>query len=146
MSNLVVYESVPRNAATLARLAPVKLVEVRSLMQLKRAVERDPATIIAMEITQPQNLPAAANLIHWIKRERARTAVIAMPLVPFPPASAWLYESGVDAIFESMLDRDFVRKLMCRALARASRGSEVEESGSFRERVVASLPWQRFAT
>ena len=144
--SLVVYESVPRNAAIFARLAPVKLTEVRSLMQLKRAIESEPATIVAVEITRPQNLPAASNLIHWIKQEQPQTAVIAMPLMQIPRANAWLYEAGTDAVFESMLDRETARKLIRRAVHRDRQSAKPSQSGSFRDRVVTSMPWKRFAS
>lgn len=147
MNVLLVYESEPRNAATLARLGEVKLREVRSLMQLKRAMENQTAQIVAIEVTSAANLPAVANLIRTMKRKARNLAVIAMPRDNELATSthAWLYEAGADVIFESILDRQSARRLIQRA---ASRRVDVDRESDvpFRQQVEHRLPWKRFAT
>ena len=144
---LLVYESEPRNAAMLARLGDVKLREVRSLMQLKRAMESQTADIVGVEVTQLENLPAVTNLVRAMKREARHLAVIAMPRrfdTDFA-VNQWLYEAGADLIFASILDRKAARRLMQRALMRRPTTTTVDEP-PFRSQVMARLPWKRSAT
>ena len=164
MTKLLVYESVPRTAALLARLGTAQLREVRSLMQLKKVMEDGPADIVAIEVTESSNLPAVAQLIRWMKA-KWEPAVIAMPShaehrdqtenVTDESASSnraayahavnsCLYESGADVIFRTMLDRELARKLILRAVNR--RSSSPRQTSTFREQVFAALPWKRFST
>ena len=160
MTKLLVYESEPRNAALLARLASVQLREVRSLMQLKKAMGSEPADIVAIEVTESNNLPIVAQLIDWMKSEWV-PAVIAMPRFiesqteidsPTSPdavayqhaAHSCLYESGADVIFRSMIDRELARTLIRRVVDREN--SRPRQSSSFQQRVFATLPWKRFST
>lgn len=147
MTTLLAYESVPRNAAFLARLGEVKLQEVRSLMQLKKAMERDTADIVAIEITEPQNLPTVARLIRQLKRDRKRVAVIAMPVVWVASQNQWLIQAGADLVFETALDREVVRRMFRRLVDRRQESQTPRQLGpSFQSQVVDSLPWKRFSS
>ncbi len=148
MTTLLAYESVPRNAAFLARLGDVKLREVRSLMQLKQATEREAVEIVSIEITTPQNLPTVAQLIRSLKRDRKCLAVIAMPIVEVPGQNSLLIQAGGDLIFETALDRDSARSLLRKVVAQRQDLQTPQNLGatSFRSRVFDSLPWKRFSS
>lgn len=146
--DLLVYESEPRNAAVLARLGDVKLREVRSLMQLKRAMESEPARIVGIEVTEPANLPAVANLVRTMKQQSRHLAVIAMPrnnTIGFE-ANPWLYEAGVDLIFASILHRAAATRLVHRVVSRPFARSMADAEQPFRGQVISQMPWKRFAS
>ena len=148
MTTLLAYESVPRNAALLARLGDVKLREVRSLMQLKQATEQDVVEVVAIEVTAPQNLPTVSQLIRTLKRDRRCLAVIAMPIVGLPGQNSSLIQAGTDLVFETALDRDSVRRLLRKVVNRCQdlQTPQKLSSPSFRSRLFDTLPWKRFSS
>lgn len=145
MTTLLVYESKPLNAAMLARLARVELVEVRSVLQLERSIEDASGVFaLAVEVTQ-QSLIPVARLIHRAKSTRA-TAVIAMPDKSLQFGSQFLYEAGADLLFRSMLDRDLAKSLLTNVLRAHAKRSQLNNCVPFRDHVWESLPWKRRAT
>lgn len=150
MTHLLVFEPIPRNAALLARLADVELQEVRSITQLKQAIRQSPPQIVAIEI-EPVGQAGSADdfaerisLIHWLKTICPQCVVIAMPTMAVCHETCWLYESGVDLIFRSMLDRDLATKLMQRASQDALNGNLADLP--LAQQIQASLPWKKHAS
>lgn len=144
MTQLLVYESKPLNAAVFDRLADVELREVRSLMQLTKAIREKVPPIVAIEVTGQKNLVTVGQLVRSIKLDHPSTAVICMPLPAVRTGTCWLYEAGTDLIFRSMLDRDRVACLI-RAAAKRHQPAETQ-ANSVRERTFAAIPWKRHAT
>ena len=145
MNELLVFESVPLNAAVLSRLADVQLSEVRSLTQLEQTLRDRPVPrILAVEVTQ-ETIPTIATLIHGVK-SRARLAVIVMPDSTVHTGLTMIYEAGVDLVFRSMLDCPLAARLMARSLDFRGRNEDCDADIDFRTRVWRQIPWQRHAT
>ena len=145
MTRLLVYESKPVNAAMLARLARVELVEVRSVLQLEQAIsEASDGFAMAVEVTQQALIPVA-RLVRRAKTSQA-TAVIAMPDKSLQCGTRILYEAGADLLFRSMLDRDMARSLLNNVLRAHANRRQASASVPFRAQVWESLPWKRHAT
>lgn len=166
MTDLLVYEAIPLNAAEFARLADVRLREVRSLTQLRQAIEgaENPSSlVVAIEVTQ-KSLVDVVTLVHSLQRRArkqsagsGRPAVIAMPDSTVQFGTHALYEVGTDLVFRSMLDRNMVASLI-RAKNRANTsdnrpreltadnpGQELPQD-DLRAKVWSRMPWKRMAT
>lgn len=144
MTQLLVYESKPLNAALFHRLADSELREVRSLMQLKQAIDQRAPQIVAIEITEQKDLLTVVRLIQTLKRNWPAISVICMPLPAVSFGTLWLYEAGTDLIFRSMLDRDRLSAILRRACRR--HGANETEPNSVRQRVYSAIPWKRHAS
>lgn len=145
MSQLLVYETTPLNAAVLARLADVNLREVRSLSQLENAILDQPKPqAIAIEVTM-DTLLKVVTLIHRAK-SRTGAAVIAMPDSTVRLGIGALYEAGTDLVFRSMLDRPKARTLIRNKIRIHEQSDEKLRQLGFKRRVWSSLPWKRQAT
>ena len=141
---LVVYESEPRNAAVLARLADVELVEVRSLTQLRLALDDKMPDILAVEVTLA-NLVEVSRTIHDLKVQ-ATVGIIGIPESNHDAGVSILHEAGVDLVFRSMLDAAKVAAFIerRRQIVRSCNADTGRQA--WREQIWARIPWKRHAT
>ena len=140
MTRLLVYESQPRNAAELARLADVELSEVRSLTQLRSsAAERRPH-IVAIEVRENE-IPLILRMLFDLK-QAANSLVIVMPVPAVRVVDVVFYEAGADFVFRTMLDRPRIESLF----RRKTRQVDLDPNDmGLRDSVWRRLPWKRFA-
>lgn len=143
MSELLVYEREPKNAAVLARVSGLALCEVRSLTQLMDAIETTQPCVLCIQV-RLEELPRVLSVTHQVKRAAGRPAVIGLPGANLRPYSLLLYEAGMDMLFWSMLDRDRASGLMRRMSRTVRPKRNLEEP--LKSQVWSRLPWKRHAT
>lgn len=146
MTQLLVYESIPRNAALLGRIADVAIREVRSRTQLLQSLREYSPQVVAIELPAKEDLVATAELIRSLKTDSASLVVIAMPKSTDIVTTRWLHEAGVDFVFRSMLDRDRVAALIRRVVSGNSPSGPSSSSHDFRRDIFSKLPWKRFGS
>lgn len=144
MSELLVCESKPLNAAVLAQKTDLELREVRSLEQLEVAIRQDDPLVVAIEI-RLANLASSLEIVRRIKAT-TRAAVLAMPWPDVEPFTAELLAAGVDLVFWSMLDRTRAASFIDRKVQVEARRNVQGTGLTLEQRIWSRLPWKRHAT
>lgn len=144
MSDLLVYERRPQLAAWFARLAEgFRLREVRSLTQLRGAIRESVPCVLCVEVDRDELLEVA-DIVHYVKCcSGSPVAVLAMPTQEAQLSVLPLFEAGVDAIFESVLDHQRVAGLLRRAKKAADH--TIDDSKPLRSEVWSRIPWKSHA-